>query len=81
MFDLRNLDHSTIIYEDSKTAPLLRLAWNLQDPNYIAVRPNCRPLPLPPPPLGTACCRLLPANPFSRSFCVCVCVCVCASRC
>lgn len=37
MFDLRNLEHSTIIYEDSKSKPLLRLAWNQQDPNYIAV--------------------------------------------
>lgn len=36
MFDLRNLDHSTIIYEDVKHTPLLRLSWNLCDPNYIA---------------------------------------------
>ena len=38
LFDLRNLDHSTIIFEDNKQTPLLRLAWNMRDPNYIAVR-------------------------------------------
>jgi WD repeat-containing protein 68 len=47
MFDLRSLEHSTIIYEtpvkspanastNSENAPLLRLAWNKQDANYIA---------------------------------------------
>lgn len=36
MFDLRHLEHSTIIYEDSQKLPLLRLAWNKQDPNYLA---------------------------------------------
>ncbi|ORX60974.1 WD40 repeat-like protein [Piromyces finnis] len=50
MFDLRALEHSTIIYEtstsngdESETSksqesnmPLLRLSWNKQDPNYIA---------------------------------------------
>ena len=36
MFDLRSLEHSTIIYEDAKSRPLLRLAWNKQDPNYLA---------------------------------------------
>ncbi|KAL0248483.1 hypothetical protein GEMRC1_003719 [Eukaryota sp. GEM-RC1] len=35
MFDLRALGHSTIIYETTNT-PLLRLAWNKQDPNYLA---------------------------------------------
>ena len=38
MFDLRNLDHSTIIYEDESKQSLLRLACNKQDPNYLAVR-------------------------------------------
>jgi WD repeat-containing protein 68 len=28
LFDQRNLDHSTIIYENPSSAPLLRLAWN-----------------------------------------------------
>lgn len=36
MFDLRHLEHSTIIYEDPAHIPLLRLAWNKQDPNYLA---------------------------------------------
>ena len=47
MFDQRELEHSTIIYETlPKTfagsnnsgdySPLLRLSWNKQDPNYIA---------------------------------------------
>ena len=30
MFDLRHLEHSTIIYEDPAHTPLLRLAWNKQ---------------------------------------------------
>ena len=32
----RNLEHSTILYEDPKQLPLLRLSWNKQDPNYLA---------------------------------------------
>lgn len=36
MFDLRSLEHSTILYETPDLSPLLRLAWNKQDPNYIA---------------------------------------------
>ena len=36
MFDLRHLEHSTIIYEDAQRDPLLRLGWNKQDPNYLA---------------------------------------------
>jgi DDB1- and CUL4-associated factor 7 len=36
MFDLRSLEHSTILYESPERAPLLRLAWNKQDPNYLA---------------------------------------------
>jgi WD repeat-containing protein 68 len=41
MFDLRSLEHSTIVYESPETspgtiAPLIRLAWNKQDPNYLA---------------------------------------------
>ncbi|KAK1881527.1 DDB1- and CUL4-associated factor 7 [Dissostichus eleginoides] len=35
MFDLRHLEHSTIIYEDPQHHPLLRLCWNKQDPNYL----------------------------------------------
>jgi len=36
MFDLRSLEHSTIIYESPKFFPLLRLSWNKVDPNYLA---------------------------------------------
>lgn len=36
VFDLRHLEHSTIIYEDQHRTPLLRLAWNKQDSNFIA---------------------------------------------
>lgn len=40
LFDLRTLMHSTIMYEATSAAgesvPLLRLSWNLADPNYIA---------------------------------------------
>lgn len=36
MFDLRHLEHSTIIFEEPTRAPLLRLACNKQDHNYIA---------------------------------------------
>lgn len=36
LFDLRSLEHSTIIYETPNLEPLLRLEWNRQDPNYLA---------------------------------------------
>lgn len=36
LFDLRSLEHSTIIYETPNLDPLLRLEWNKQDPNYLA---------------------------------------------
>lgn len=36
MLYFRHLEHSTIIYEDPSHTPLLRLAWNKQDPNYLA---------------------------------------------
>jgi WD repeat-containing protein 68 len=36
MFDLRSLEHSTILYETPDLSALLRIAWNKQDPNYIA---------------------------------------------
>eukprot|EP00930_Biecheleria_cincta_P006569 TRINITY_DN107596_c0_g1_i1.p1 TRINITY_DN107596_c0_g1~~TRINITY_DN107596_c0_g1_i1.p1 ORF type:complete len:353 (-),score=67.67 TRINITY_DN107596_c0_g1_i1:101-1135(-) len=36
LFDQRNLEHSTIIYEESPSAPLLRLAWNKSNSNHIA---------------------------------------------
>ena len=37
MFDLRSLEHSIILYETPDLTPLLRIAWNKQDPNYLAV--------------------------------------------
>ncbi|KAJ9519388.1 hypothetical protein QJQ45_023042 [Haematococcus lacustris] len=37
VFDLRDKEHSTIIYESPKPdTPLLRLGWNKQDPRYMA---------------------------------------------
>lgn len=36
MFDLRSLEHSTIVYETPDSTPLVRLAWNKQDANYLA---------------------------------------------
>jgi len=36
LFDLRNLEHSTIIYESATPTPLLRLAWNRINKNLIA---------------------------------------------
>lgn len=37
VFDLRDKEHSTIIYESPQPdTPLLRLAWNKQDPRYMA---------------------------------------------
>lgn len=37
VFDLRDKEHSTIIYESPQpSTPLLRLSWNKQDPRYIA---------------------------------------------
>lgn len=36
MFDLRSLEHSTIMYESPKNAPLLRLNWSRLDNNYVA---------------------------------------------
>lgn len=36
LFDLRSLEHSTIIYESPDMTPLLRLRWNKMDPNFLA---------------------------------------------
>eukprot|EP00359_Climacostomum_virens_P010249 CAMPEP_0204915948 /NCGR_PEP_ID=MMETSP1397-20131031/13862_1 /ASSEMBLY_ACC=CAM_ASM_000891 /TAXON_ID=49980 /ORGANISM="Climacostomum Climacostomum virens, Strain Stock W-24" /LENGTH=296 /DNA_ID=CAMNT_0052088227 /DNA_START=73 /DNA_END=963 /DNA_ORIENTATION=+ len=35
-FDLRNMEHSTILFESPDYTPLLRLAWNKHDSNYLA---------------------------------------------
>ena len=36
MFDLRSLEHSTILYESPQQSPLLRISWNKMDHNYLA---------------------------------------------
>lgn len=36
LFDLRALEHSTILYETRDSKPLLRVCWNRNDPNYLA---------------------------------------------
>lgn len=36
LFDLRSLNHSTIIYETKDNTPINKLAWNLQTSNLIA---------------------------------------------
>ena len=36
LFDLRALNHSTIIYETKNGIPITKLAWNLQNSNLIA---------------------------------------------
>lgn len=36
VFDLRSLEHSTILYESRDLAPLLKIIWNKQNPNYLA---------------------------------------------
>lgn len=42
-FDLRDLEHSTIIYESADQSPLLRVVWNKRDPNYLATIMNDKP--------------------------------------
>jgi WD repeat-containing protein 68 len=37
MFDLKSLDHSNIIYEDQSSTPLLRIAWNKQNNQQMAI--------------------------------------------
>ncbi|VDM60881.1 unnamed protein product [Angiostrongylus costaricensis] len=36
MFDLRHLEHSTIVYEDPLKLPLMRVAWNKQEHYHLA---------------------------------------------
>lgn len=36
LFDIRSLDHSTIIYETPDARALLKVAWNSIDSNYLA---------------------------------------------
>ena len=35
-FDLRELEHSTVLYETDQSLPILKLAWNRNDANYLA---------------------------------------------
>lgn len=35
-FDIRNLEHSTILYENQQQFPFVRVAWNRVDPNLLA---------------------------------------------
>lgn len=35
LFDVRSLDHSTILYETPDGRPLLRVGWNRHDSNYL----------------------------------------------
>lgn len=36
LFDIRSLDHSTIIYETPDASALLKVHWNPNDPNYLS---------------------------------------------
>lgn len=77
MFDLRHLEHSTIIYEDPQHHPLLRLCWNKQDPNYLATMAmdgmEVWPRPQPPPPPHTSWCFEFDPSP-SANPCLSVCL-------
>jgi WD repeat-containing protein 68 len=34
--NIRALEHSTILYESADLSPLLKIAWNKKDANYVA---------------------------------------------
>jgi DDB1- and CUL4-associated factor 7 len=36
LFDLRSLDHSTIIYESKDQTPITKIAWNIQNSSFIS---------------------------------------------
>ncbi len=36
LFDLRDLDHSTILFESQDQTPILRISWNNQDSHFLA---------------------------------------------
>mmetsp|Transcript_18154 Transcript_18154/g.42741 ORF Transcript_18154/g.42741 Transcript_18154/m.42741 type:complete len:339 (+) Transcript_18154:82-1098(+) len=81
LFDQRNLEHSTIIYESSSMAPLLHLTWNKLNKHYIATvamdtsgviiidirRPSMPLLSLP----CDACVNAAVWAPHSRSHLLC----------
>ena len=43
VFDLNHLESSTIIYETQDRKPLMKLAWNPNDLNQLAVIPQDSP--------------------------------------
>lgn len=40
LFDLRSLDHSTVLYESPTSNPLLRVSWNRQNNHYLLTLPS-----------------------------------------
>jgi WD repeat-containing protein 68 len=40
LFDLRSLDHSTVLYESPTGNPLLRVSWNRQNNHYLLTLPS-----------------------------------------
>jgi len=40
LFDLRSLDHSTVLYESSTGNPLLRVTWSKQNSHYLLTLPS-----------------------------------------
>lgn len=36
LFDVRDLKHSTILYENQTQTPFVRVVWNRVDPNFLA---------------------------------------------
>lgn len=41
LIQFRSLEHSTILYESPELSPLLRIAWNKLDTNYLATFQTC----------------------------------------
>mmetsp|Transcript_20103 Transcript_20103/g.46227 ORF Transcript_20103/g.46227 Transcript_20103/m.46227 type:complete len:340 (-) Transcript_20103:72-1091(-) len=83
VFDQRNLDHSTIVYEAQPPAQLLRLSWNKINPNHIATIATDTPgvilidIRRPSMPLATlstqdtGCVNHLAWAPHSRNHLLC----------
>lgn len=70
---LRNLEHSTILFETKDATPLVRLAWNPNDPRYLAcfgldatdvniidTRSPAVPVAALPGHANVSCCRWAP---------------------
>mmetsp|Transcript_31932 Transcript_31932/g.74765 ORF Transcript_31932/g.74765 Transcript_31932/m.74765 type:complete len:338 (-) Transcript_31932:272-1285(-) len=83
VFDQRNLDHSTIVYEAPQPSQLLRLSWNKINPNHIATIASDAPgvilidIRRPSMPLATlstqdtGCVNHLTWAPHSRNHLLC----------